>query len=60
MTAHRDHIFTVDELLARIRACVAQSPAEAVISVTVNIGRNAETTSQSVLAETEPNSSGLN
>jgi hypothetical protein len=45
MTTHRrDHVVAIDELLARIRACIAQSPAEAVISVTVNIGRNAETT----------------
>jgi hypothetical protein len=47
MTTHRrDHVVATDELLARIRACIAQSPAEAVISVTVNIGRNAETKRQ--------------
>ena len=45
MSAHqRDSIFSIDDLLARIRSCITTCPTEAVISLTINTGAASETT----------------
>jgi hypothetical protein len=45
MTAlHRDSILPIDDLLARIRACIADTPSEAIVSLTINVERTGETT----------------
>jgi hypothetical protein len=47
MAAHHHrsgHVGSVDELLVRIRTCVAQCPPEAVISLTINTWASTETT----------------
>jgi hypothetical protein len=45
MTAplRRDSILPIDDLLARIRACIADSPSEAIVSLTINVERTGGT-----------------
>ena len=45
MTApRRDSILPIDDLLARIRVCIADTPSEAIVSLTINVERTGETT----------------
>ena len=39
-----DIVLPIDDLLARIRACIAETPSEAIVSLTINVERAGETT----------------
>ena len=43
-TLRHDSILPIDDVLARIRACIADTPSEAIVSLTINVERTGETT----------------
>ena len=39
----RDHVLLIDDLLARIRACIVDTPSAAIVSLTINVGMTGKT-----------------